>query len=85
MKTLSDEVADPMTSYAIRGGEQGKARLRVIWTALRPSTLGFLDRAGIAPGMACLDLGCGTVGHSSTRAPRAARRPSPSQVVAWPG
>ena len=47
-----------MTSYVIRGGEQGKARLQVISAALRPSTLSLLQRAGIAPGMVCLDLGC---------------------------
>lgn len=48
-----------MTSCVIRGGAQGKARLRVIAAALRPSTLGLLARAGLAPGMTCLDLGCG--------------------------
>ncbi len=48
-----------MTSYVIRGGEEGKARLRIISQALWPSTLDLLTRAGIRPGMACLDVGCG--------------------------
>jgi len=48
-----------MTSYVIRGGEEGKARLRILSHALWPTTLGLLQRAGIKPGMACLDVGCG--------------------------
>jgi 2-polyprenyl-3-methyl-5-hydroxy-6-metoxy-1,4-benzoquinol methylase len=48
-----------MTSYVIRGGEAGKARLRVISHALWPTTLNLLNSAGIKPGMACLDVGCG--------------------------
>ncbi len=48
-----------MASYVIRGGEQGKARAHLIAEALQPSTLDLLHRAGIAPGMVCLDLGCG--------------------------
>jgi ubiquinone/menaquinone biosynthesis C-methylase UbiE len=48
-----------MTSYVIRGGEAGKARLRVISRALWPATLNLLNSAGIKPGMACLDVGCG--------------------------
>jgi SAM-dependent methyltransferase len=48
-----------MTSYVIRGGEQGKARLRIISAALWPTTLNLLNSAGIKTGMACLDVGCG--------------------------
>ena len=73
MKTLSDDGASPVTSYVIRGGERGKARLGVISAVLGPSTLGLLDRAGIAPGMTCLDLGCGggdvTVGMARVAPP----------------
>jgi 2-polyprenyl-3-methyl-5-hydroxy-6-metoxy-1,4-benzoquinol methylase len=43
----------------IRGGHQGKARLRLIGDVLRPSTLRLLRAAGITQGMACLDVGCG--------------------------
>lgn len=47
-------------SYVIRGGEAGKARLHVIGDALWPTTAAvLLDRAGIGPGVNCLDLGCG--------------------------
>ena len=48
-----------MTSYVIRGGEEGKARLSVISEALASSTAGLLDAAGLRGGMRCLDLGCG--------------------------
>jgi SAM-dependent methyltransferase len=46
-------------SYVFRGGAEGKARLRIISDALWPTTLDLLTRAGIHPGMACLDVGCG--------------------------
>ena len=59
LNTLGDVGTSPATSYVIRGGERGRARMRVISAALRSSTLALLGRAGIAPGMACLDLGCG--------------------------
>ena len=45
-----------MTSYVIRGGEEGKARLRIISFALWPATLNLLKSAGIKTGMAC--FGC---------------------------
>jgi 2-polyprenyl-3-methyl-5-hydroxy-6-metoxy-1,4-benzoquinol methylase len=46
-------------SYVIRGGEEGRARLRIISHALWPTTLNLLNSAGIKRGMACLDVGCG--------------------------
>ena len=48
-----------MASYVIRGGEEGRARLRTISHALWPTTLNLLNSAGINTGMACLDVGCG--------------------------
>ncbi|HXY93657.1 MAG TPA: class I SAM-dependent methyltransferase [Acidimicrobiia bacterium] len=48
-----------MSSYVIRGGVEGKARLGVISEALEVSTAALLDRAGLRRGMRCLDLGCG--------------------------
>ncbi len=47
------------TNYVIRGGVEGRERLRVLSRINRQSTLGLLERAGIRPGMACLDIGCG--------------------------
>jgi SAM-dependent methyltransferase len=47
------------TSYVIRGGEEGRARLRILARALWPTTERLLLAAGIAPGMTCLDVGCG--------------------------
>jgi ubiquinone/menaquinone biosynthesis C-methylase UbiE len=45
--------------YPIRGGTQGRERLRVLSRVMRSSTVALLRRAGIAPGMTCLDAGCG--------------------------
>jgi 2-polyprenyl-3-methyl-5-hydroxy-6-metoxy-1,4-benzoquinol methylase len=47
------------TSYIIRGGAAGRERLRVLAGIHRLSTLNLLRRAGIQPGMVCLDVGCG--------------------------
>jgi SAM-dependent methyltransferase len=47
------------TSYVIRGGEEGRARLRIIARALWPTTERLLLTAGIVPGMTCMDVGCG--------------------------
>ena len=46
-------------TYAIRGGRSGRERLRVLSHVLQGGTLNFLDRVGLRPGMACLDVGCG--------------------------
>jgi SAM-dependent methyltransferase len=45
--------------YLIRGGLEGRERLRVLGRVMRPTTLPLLERAGVAPGMRCLDVGCG--------------------------
>ena len=45
--------------YLIRGGIEGRERMRVVGRVLRPTTLALLERAGVADGMRCLDVGCG--------------------------
>jgi SAM-dependent methyltransferase len=45
--------------YIIRGGVEGRERLRILARVMQPTTLSLFDRAGIKPGMACLDVGCG--------------------------
>ena len=45
--------------YIIRGGIEGRERLRILSRVLRPTTLDFLKRAGARPGMRCLEVGCG--------------------------
>jgi SAM-dependent methyltransferase len=45
--------------YVIRGGIEGRERLRVLSRVMRPGTLSLLDRAGVGPGMRVLDVGCG--------------------------
>jgi tRNA A58 N-methylase Trm61 len=53
-----------MTTYAIRGGEEGTRRLDLLSRVVDPTTESFLDAGGIAPGMTCLDAGSGA-GHVS--------------------
>jgi SAM-dependent methyltransferase len=59
--------------YIIRGGLEGRERLRVLARAMYPTTAALFDRVGIAPGMSCLDAGCG--GGDVTR--ELARRVAP--------
>jgi len=59
--------------YIIRGGLEGRERLRVLARAMYPTTTALLDRVGIVSGMSCLDVGCG--GGDVTR--ELARRVAP--------
>ena len=59
--------------YIIRGGLEGRERLRVLARAMYPTTTALFDRVGIVSGMSCLDVGCG--GGDVTR--ELARRVSP--------
>jgi SAM-dependent methyltransferase len=45
--------------YLIRGGIEGRERMRVVGRVMRPTTLSLLERAGVTTGMRCLDVGCG--------------------------
>jgi SAM-dependent methyltransferase len=45
--------------YTIRGGIEGRERLRILARVMQPTTLALLNRAGVRPGIACLDVGCG--------------------------
>jgi SAM-dependent methyltransferase len=45
--------------YVIRGGVEGRERLRILSRVMRPTTLSLFDRVGIKGQMACLDVGCG--------------------------
>lgn len=45
--------------YVLRGGDQGAERLRLLASVKWPTTKLLLDRAGLRPGMRCLDVGCG--------------------------
>ena len=46
--------------YIIRGGAAGRDRLKVLARIMRPAALELFQRAGLQPGMACLDVGCGS-------------------------
>jgi ubiquinone/menaquinone biosynthesis C-methylase UbiE len=45
--------------YIIRGGIEGRERLRILSRVMRPTTLELLQRAGARPGLSCLEIGCG--------------------------
>jgi len=45
--------------YVIRGGVEGRERLRILSRIMRPTRQNLLQRSGIQPGMVCLDIGCG--------------------------
>ncbi len=47
------------SEYILRGGAEGRERLRTLSRVMRPTSLSLLQRAGIRPGMACLEVGCG--------------------------
>ena len=49
----------PEDSYIIRGGVEGRERLRLLSRILRRTTLSLLERVGIRPAMSCVDVGCG--------------------------
>jgi ubiquinone/menaquinone biosynthesis C-methylase UbiE len=48
-----------MERYVIQGGAVGYERLQVLARAWLPTTTALLERAGLSPGLACLDLGSG--------------------------
>lgn len=45
--------------YVIRGGLEGRERLRVLARVMRESSSSLFDRLALSDGMACLDVGCG--------------------------
>jgi ubiquinone/menaquinone biosynthesis C-methylase UbiE len=45
--------------YIIRGGIEGRERLRIISRVMRPTTLALLERAGLRLGLTCLEVACG--------------------------
>lgn len=45
--------------YAIRGGVEGRERLRLLSEVMGPSTRTLLAEVGIPSGSICLDVGCG--------------------------
>lgn len=48
-----------LPTYVIRGGLEGRERLRVLSRVMWPTTAALLDRVGIVPDARCLDVGCG--------------------------
>lgn len=48
-----------MSRYVIKGGQEGKDRLKLISEVMRPTTSQLLGTVGLGAGMKCLDVGCG--------------------------
>jgi ubiquinone/menaquinone biosynthesis C-methylase UbiE len=48
-----------MSGYVLQGGEAGAGRLRLLARVKWPTTEPLLLRAGLRPGLHCLDAGCG--------------------------
>lgn len=46
-------------TYVIRGGPEGRERLRVLSRVMWPTTSALLARAGVRRDARCLDIGCG--------------------------
>jgi len=63
--------------YAIRGGLEGRERLRVLARVMHASSMSLFDRLGLRDGLTCLDVGCG--GGDATL--ELARRVAPSGMV----
>jgi SAM-dependent methyltransferase len=45
--------------YAIRGGIEGRERLRVLSRVMHASSISLFDRLGLRDGLLCVDVGCG--------------------------
>jgi ubiquinone/menaquinone biosynthesis C-methylase UbiE len=52
--TVSDQ-----RDYVLRGGDLGAERLKLLASVKWPTTKPLLERAGLRPGLNCLDVGCG--------------------------
>jgi ubiquinone/menaquinone biosynthesis C-methylase UbiE len=52
-------MAEEHSYYIIRGGAQGRERLRVLARVLQPYAIALFEQAGVTAGMHCLDIGCG--------------------------
>jgi SAM-dependent methyltransferase len=47
------------THYAIRGGIEGRERLRVLGRVMHDTSTSLFDRLGLRAGLSCVDVGCG--------------------------
>jgi ubiquinone/menaquinone biosynthesis C-methylase UbiE len=47
------------SQYVIRGGVEGRERLRILSRVMHDSSTSLFDRLGLRNGLRCLDVGCG--------------------------
>jgi ubiquinone/menaquinone biosynthesis C-methylase UbiE len=48
-----------LNHYVMRGGVEGRERLRILSRVMHATTTALFDRLGVADGLVCLDAGCG--------------------------
>src|SRR5438552_1984228 len=53
-----------LNDYVLRGGEKGAERLKLLASVMWPTTKRLLRRAGLRPGMCCLDASGGSPRYS---------------------
>lgn len=58
----SDQEARPAGPYLLAGGEAEVERLQLQARVWETEAEALLDRIGVSPGWACIDLGCGAMG-----------------------
>lgn len=46
--------------YVIRGGLEGRERLKILSRVMHATTAALFERIGVSSGMTCLDVGCGS-------------------------
>jgi ubiquinone/menaquinone biosynthesis C-methylase UbiE len=68
--------------YVIRGGLEGRERLRVLSRVMHATTSSLFDRLGLRDGLACLDAGCGGGDATLEIARRVGPRGTPRVVQA---
>jgi SAM-dependent methyltransferase len=54
-----DDGPEPRSTYVIRGGVEGRERLRILARVMWPTSNALLSEVGIPPAGKCLDFGCG--------------------------
>ena len=62
MADTADTAEPQFDLYTVGDGALDRSRLDHLTDIFRPTTLALLDRVGVEPGMACIDVGCGTAG-----------------------
>jgi hypothetical protein len=69
--------------YVIRGGKKGYERLLLLARDRWPDTAALFERAGLSPGMRCIDLGCGGIPDPQVALVQPVRTQGEEKTLAW--